>query len=445
MDNLRNRSAPNMAPEEVDIICRVEPGTPMNAAFKRFWLVAGLSADHPEPDSTPKRSRMLSEDYILFRDSEGRMGCLRERCCHRGASLCLGRVEDGGIRCIFHGWKYAVDGTILDMPNAGGYQFKKIYKQPAFPVVEKGGMIWVYLGAVEEQPPLPNFRWLDFAPEQCVVTPVVYESNYTLAIDGGADSSHFAILHRDSCITPHAAADSNIYDKLLADVAPRFDTYETVFGQYSAAIRTVPGPQGEDTQSCRSSAFIVPATVLVAGTTADKGLFAFFMPVDTHRTIAYIGNFDVDWSKLEDGQNMVDFMGMGKANLDHLGFSREAADRTERANRANNWYQDRAAMKAGRFTGLAPFVPEDVIIAESIGMISSTDDHLIPADQVIVRIRRILLNMARDVDAGLAPVGLREPIDYSQILCQEKIIEEAKAWPDVMIPPQFLQQGTITS
>ncbi|MBV8593882.1 MAG: Rieske 2Fe-2S domain-containing protein, partial [Caulobacteraceae bacterium] len=79
--------------DDNELMCRVEPGYPMHDAFKRYWLIAGMSEDHPLPDSDPKRSTLLGEDYVLFRDSSGRMACLRELCCHRGASLCLGRVE----------------------------------------------------------------------------------------------------------------------------------------------------------------------------------------------------------------------------------------------------------------------------------------------------------------------------------------------------------------
>ena len=433
-----------MTREDIDFLCRVEPGTPMNAAFKRYWLVAGMSRDFPQANSDPKRSTMLGEDYVLFRDSNGRMGCLRELCCHRGASLCLGRIEEGGIRCIFHGWKFDVDGTIIDMPNATDDRFMKRYRQPSFPVVEKGGLIFVYLGPREEQPPFPNWRWLDFAPEQYFVAPVMYKANYIQAVDGGADSSHLTTLHQDALKRQHPATDNSVFQRIMADAAPRFDTYETEFGQFSAAFRTVTRPDGSTYETCKTSVFAAPSTVITNGTYPDQGTFAFFTPINSYQTIGYIGNYDSAWTTPEEPLEAMRFMSIDPETLDRLGFSPETFDRPDRACRENNWRQDREGMRNGRFTGMSPFIPEDVIVAESMGPIyDRTQESLIPADQVVVRIRRILMQMARDVRDGRQPIGLRTPIDHSKIWVGEGAVEKGQSWQEITLAPEFLQRERV--
>ena len=430
--------------EDNDFLCRVEPGTPMNAAFKRYWLVAGLSRDFPEPNSDPKRSTMLGEDYVLFRDSEGRIGCLRELCCHRGASLCLGRTEKGGIRCVFHGWKFDVDGTIIDMPNATDDRFMKRYRQPAFPVVEKAGLIFVYLGPREEQPPFAHWRWLDFAPEQLFVAPVVYNANFIQAIDGGADSSHLTTLHQDALRRQHPATDNSVFERIMADAAPRFDTYPTEFGQFSAAFRTVTRADGTIYETCKTSVFAAPSTVITNGAYPDQGTFAFFTPIDSHRTIGYLGNYDSAWTTPQQPIEARRFMSLDSETLDRLGFSPETCDSPQRASRENNWYQDREAMRSGRFTGMAPFIPEDIIVAESMGSIyDRSQENLIPADQVVVRIRRILMDMAHDVQEGRKPIGNRTPIDYSKIFVGEGAVETGQNWADITLPPEFVRREPV--
>src|SRR5437016_4734164 len=129
-----------------ELITQVGPGTPMGEVFRRFWMPACLSQDLPGPESDPVRVRVLGEDLVAFRDVEGRVGVLDEFCCHRTASLTLGRVEGCGIRCIYHGWKFAVDGTILETPNVEDDRIKTRMKQPAYPTREAGGIVWCYMG-----------------------------------------------------------------------------------------------------------------------------------------------------------------------------------------------------------------------------------------------------------------------------------------------------------
>src|SRR5262249_51922524 len=108
---------PMISKEENQLLCRTGPGTPMGELFRRFWLPVALSRELPTPDCPPVRLRILSEDLIAFRDTNGQVGLLARYCPHRGASLFFGRNEEGGLRCVYHGWKFDVTGACIDMPN----------------------------------------------------------------------------------------------------------------------------------------------------------------------------------------------------------------------------------------------------------------------------------------------------------------------------------------
>ncbi len=141
--------------EDNDLLCRTNAGTPMGELFRRFWLPALLPAELPTPDSDPIRFRILGEDLIAFRDTRGQVGFLGQHCPHRGASLFFGRNEEAGLRCVYHGWKFDVDGTCVDMPTEPAESdFKHKVNAFAYPTLEPGGIVCAYLGSRSTPPPL---------------------------------------------------------------------------------------------------------------------------------------------------------------------------------------------------------------------------------------------------------------------------------------------------
>ena len=141
--------------------------------LRRYWVPAFQLADLPGADCAPIKVTILGENFVAFRDTQGRIGFLDELCPHRGASLVLGRVEDCGIRCLYHGWKYAVDGTIMETPNLTGSRFTERVKHGSYPVKESGGLGWVYLGPPDTAPPFPIFRWDGAPPDEVAVTEMI--------------------------------------------------------------------------------------------------------------------------------------------------------------------------------------------------------------------------------------------------------------------------------
>src|SRR5215212_565470 len=152
---------------DIELLTQTGSGTPMGELFRRFWLPALLPNELPSPDCAPMRLRMLGEDLVAFRDTQGKVGFVAENCPHRGASLFFGRNEESGIRCVYHGWKFDASGRCVDMPNEPPESnFRDKVRVRAYPSVEKAGIIWTYMGALETPPAMPDMEWLAMPDNQ---------------------------------------------------------------------------------------------------------------------------------------------------------------------------------------------------------------------------------------------------------------------------------------
>ena len=185
-----------MTPEENQLLTETDPGTPCGEYMRRYWTPAALSEELPW-GSAPKPVRLLGEDLVLFRDDQGRPGLLGLHCSHRGADLSYGRVEDGGLRCIYHGWLYDINGNCLDQPGeAGGGEHRGSIRHPAYPCKEQAGVIFAYLGP-GEPPLLPNYGFLTGSSGHIFVTKLFHECNYLQGNEGNYDPIHVGFLHRN--------------------------------------------------------------------------------------------------------------------------------------------------------------------------------------------------------------------------------------------------------
>ena len=174
---------------DYELLCRTGPGTAMGDLFRRFWLRVALSRELPKPDCAAVRLSILSEDLIAFRDTSGRVGLLARYCPHRGASLFFGRNEEGGLRCVYHGWKFDVTGACVDMPNEPtecGFEHK--IRQMAYPTREAGGIVWAYMGPQATMPELPQFEWTVVPESHVYVHKRFQHCNYLQNIEGEVDS-----------------------------------------------------------------------------------------------------------------------------------------------------------------------------------------------------------------------------------------------------------------
>src|SRR5215471_5691997 len=180
-----------LSQEDNELLCRVGPGTPMGTFMREYWLPAFLANELPEPDSDPMRLRLLGENLIAYRTTSGTFGLIANNCPHRGASLFFGRNEEEGLRCVYHGWKFDVDGRCVDMPNEPAESdFKHKVKAVAYPTQERNGIVWTYMGPRSEPPPLPDLE-PNMAPKaQLHAGAIQRNCNWLQALEGDIDTSH---------------------------------------------------------------------------------------------------------------------------------------------------------------------------------------------------------------------------------------------------------------
>jgi phenylpropionate dioxygenase-like ring-hydroxylating dioxygenase large terminal subunit len=413
--------------EENELMCRVGPGSAMGGAMRRYWLPALHSSALPHPDCDPQHVELLGEHFVAFRDSNGRVGLLDEQCCHRGASLLLGRVEECGIRCIYHGWKFAVDGTVLDTPNVPDPKFKNRIRARAYPVREAGGLIWVYLGPAEKVPPFPEWPWTKLDDGHRINACAVVNCNYVQVLEGLVDSSHLNILHDYGMQATSASAltFAQKVGKMQIDAAPRIEAEDTEFGFHYAALRR---KAGDDTGTLvRIAAFVAPC--FVANPNGDLA-FAI-VPVNDTRANFYHIWWDAERRIGEEPlrSQQLKFVGLDDEALDSYGMSPRTCEAVDRPCRENRYQQNRDAMRAGHWTGLHSFTQEDAAVAVSAGGIRDrTKEMLSIADVAIGRLYRVLLKCARQAREGGDPVGLATLVDLSQVIGVEGTVPEGQPW-----------------
>ncbi|MGF7234290.1 MAG: Rieske 2Fe-2S domain-containing protein [Frankia sp.] len=400
--------------EQKKLLMDVTPGSVMNELMRRYWLPVCLSRDI-EPDGDPMRIRALGVDYVVFRDSAGWVGLLDELCTHRNASLCLGRNEAGGLRCIYHGWKYAVDGTILETPNVADDRLRQRIRQPAYAVQEAGGIVWGYFGPAELEPPMPHHPFFDLPEENRVVQLVVASTNYSRVIEGLLDSSHTGVLHQDSVAKlttgtgpapafggRSRASTGSVIGK---DLSPAIEVEEADFGLRYAAIRHVTGDDGAPRRAIRVTSFVHPTTIVIP----PDNLMQITLPVDNDRSHFFMIFWDAtrEIGTGEARDEIRAYYGIDDEGMDTWGLGREFHDLPGRPSVENNWGQDRAAMRNGSFTGLHRFIPEDFAVSSSMGASDCYPvEHLVAADLAIARFRRGLVDNAVRVSKGEEPAGL---------------------------------------
>jgi phthalate 4,5-dioxygenase len=389
-----------MNQQENEQLCRVGPGSDMGETMRRYWHPVALARQLPEPDCAPLRVRLLGENFVMFRDSEGRVGMLDELCMHRCASLATGRVEGGGIRCVYHGWKFAVDGTILETPNHADPRLRERRKARAYPVVESSGMLWAYIGPAEKRPPFRRFAPHGLPEDQLFVFRVNLNVNYLQVFEGGLDSSHVTMLHtnqsRPSWGRERGQTQIVPY-RVLEDPSPRFDVEDTDFGyHYSASRRIDDG--GPNNLNIRIVPAIMPTGRIIPGGPS----FSFYVwetPVDDTHTATF--NCVYSHSHSIDRDMMRKMLGLNDSRL----WSEDSPD--FKGSWENNFFQNRPGMGGANWTGLEGIVVEDAMMAVSMGpMVDRSRESLVPADMAVARIRRRLKDAIEMTKRGENPPGV---------------------------------------
>lgn len=431
--------------EENELMCRVGPETSTGEALRRYWLPALLASDLPHPDCDPKRVRLVGEDFIAFRDTKGRIGFLDEYCRHRSASLALGRVEDCGIRCIYHGWKFAYDGTVLETPNVEDPNFKTRFKARAFPAREAGGFVWVYLGPAEKEPPFPQFSWFDLPSSNVVTTVHSGECNFVQIMEGLVDSSHLGLLYMDG-LKRTDTSDLTFAKKtnsMQFNLAPKLEAEDAPYGFNYVALRNISDAQGQRVEA-RVTAFVAPCFIF----NPNGDLITIVVPADDETSYFFHAFWDGEKKLNEEPlrSQHLNFIGLDDATLHRFGIDLGNID-PDRPNRENNFRQDREAMRNGRtFSGLPGFVQEDMAVSVASGLIRDRSKEMLSAADVAVgRLYRVLLNSARRVRDGGHPIGLDTAIDTRLIKGAAAVPAPGQSWQSLVAAPSPAQGARETA
>src|SRR5438067_3484570 len=269
--------------EQNETLTRVGAGTPMGELMRRFWIPTLLDWELPEPDCPPVEVRLLGEDLVAFRQTDGKVGMVSAYCAHRRANLFWGRNEENGIRCVYHGWKFDLTGRCIDMPSEPETSnFKDKVQIPAYPTHEVGGVVWTYMGPPAKKPAPPLFEWTQVPPTHRAMSKVIQECNWLQALEGGIDSSHINFLHGGQ--PPGKRNDTNTVMGRAREVslAPEIEVVPTDYGYTYAGIR----PMGEEGNYVRGYHWIAPWTQLRPG--GETGTSShMWIPIDDYKTMVY--------------------------------------------------------------------------------------------------------------------------------------------------------------
>jgi phthalate 4,5-dioxygenase oxygenase subunit len=382
-----------LSQEENDLLTRTGPDTPGGALLRRYWQPVALAEELPA-NGAPLPVRVMSEDLVLFRDDQGQLGLLGRHCSHRRADLSYGRVENGGLRCLYHGWLYDRRGNCLEQPcEPVTKRFCEKVHHPAYPCHEQAGIIFAYMGP-DESPLLPGYEPLLAPPGHVLVTKIFHECNYFQANEGNLDPSHVSYLHRQADVPenlkrPVEGSDGKLPLALYeADMAPEIDAEETDYGVRIFSTRHA----NKGRTFFRVTNFVLPNKATIPGPMSGDGYNLYWhVPIDDtshwRYDIVYRRSAPMEGKDNERNQEILDEL---------------TPDYKPKRSKGNRYLQDRESMKTWSFSGMGRiFNVQDTAIVEGSGpIVDRTREFLGPSDRAIIAARRQVLRAIRDVEAG---------------------------------------------
>jgi len=429
--------------EENELLTRVGPETPMGNLLRHYWVPALLSEELPQPDCAPVRVRLLGEDLVAFRDTNGQVGLIAANCPHRGASLFFGRNEECGIRCVYHGWKFDTSGQCVDMPSEPTESnFKSKIKATAYPCVERGKIVWTYMGSLAEPPELPELEFTLVPDEQVMVQNRLQYCNWVQALEGDIDQSHVGFLHsRVSShgeLTPEEAASYQSLEQYYkrVDRSPLYSLVDTDYGVMGCATRG----DGGDAAYYRVSHFLMPFwTITPPGDEPNPARsIRGWVPMDDETVMVFGISYHPArpfepraYERLKTGA------GANWVGTDHLlpGSTAPGGRWRPQASRENDYFLDRDLQRQGPYSGIREFWAQDASVQESMGGIyDRSKEHLGTSDAFVIRMSDRLLRAARSLqDQGVTPVGAATPDAY-RVRGVQVVSASAVPWPEATAP-----------
>ena len=407
--------------EDNELMCRVGPGTVMGDLMRQYWIPAVMSSELATPDCPPMRLRLLGENLIAFRVTSGNVGIIVNACPHRGASMFFGRNEEEGLRCVYHGWKFDVDGTCVDMPSEPPESnFKSKVKIRAYPCIERNNVVWTYMGPRETPPPLPEHPG-NVSPE-CRVTKSVRTCSFMQALEGDIDTVHQAILHHGAEKSEEFAVGSASYYAYKQRFA-RLHVQEHEAGTSYGAWR----PAEDDSDNWRMGHFLLPFyTFNAPGILTQKTGGNLWVPIDDEHCMVWgmtvpapaeVRGKPAIGGLFEAARFGAPLNQGGGANRNFLPDTTDWIGKFRSVQTAENDYLiDRDVQsRMESYTGIPGGAePEDRGMQESMGPIyNRTEEHLGTTDMMIIASRRKLIQAAKELRAkGTVPPGVDKPELY---------------------------------
>jgi phthalate 4,5-dioxygenase len=417
-------------PEEGRELTRVGPGTVMGDLMRRYWIPAALSSEL-KADGDPVRLMLLGEKLIAFRDTAGKVGIMDHRCPHRCASLFFGRNEQGGLRCVYHGWKFDTDGRCTDMPNLPEHQdFKEKVRAKAYRTVERNGLVWAYMGAEETAPPLPELEATLLPADEVQLTMTQRECNWLQALEGDIDTSHFSWLHfgaiRPEDIDPASTSRYNALNR-----APEYHTTETDWGTMYGAWREA----ADDQTYWRVAHFMFPFwTITPESAFTHQVAHRAWVPMDDEHVMMLAVMWKGRRANARVDRQGNPFPGAKPGGIPMQPNSTDWFGRWRPVQTAANDYLiDREVQRHGSFTGIEGINMQDQAVTESMGPVTDHGfEHLAPSDRMITQTRRRLLLAARALrDTGAPPPAAADPSVYLGARGGEFLAPRTLGWPEV--------------
>jgi phthalate 4,5-dioxygenase oxygenase subunit len=398
------------AGKDSEELTRVGPGTVMGNFMRQYWIPAAKSGELAA-DGSPMRLLLLGEKLVAFRDSAGRVGVMDHQCPHRGASLFLGRNEENGLRCIYHGWKFDVDGNCVEMPSVPASQdFKEKVKAKAYKAVDRNGIIWVYMGERQASPPpLPMVEATLLKEDEVDIFFMMRSCNWMQSLEGDIDTSHFGFLHVGH-LDPENVPEGHPLEHTATERAPEYHVKDTPWGTTYGAYRSVK----EDSWYWRFANYMFPFW-----TQTPQGDFPIniqaraWVPLDDEHTMMIFWRRRVPGLRntnepLKDGKPL----GGSRAQPEFVPVDTSWLGRYRvKASEENDWTMDREAQRTNRiYSGIDHIGLQDQAVTESMGPITNhAAEHLGPGDLMIARTRRRALVAARAFAAGTPAPGVDQP------------------------------------
>ncbi len=411
--------------DENATLCLVEGDAPMGQMMRRHWVPAVLAEQVAEPDGTPVRVRLFGEDLVAFRDTQGHLGVLGEFCDHRKASLAFGRNEECGLRCLYHGWKFDVDGNVTEMPSEPKQSgFAEKLRHKAYPTREAGGFVWAYMGPAAEMPAFEPPPWAPTPEARVSIMRVELPCNWAQVMEGQIDSAHSSSLH-SSDMRPVRSSTAQAMDthwtRPSTDKNPRIQVQVTNYGMRYAAIRR-PIVNAAENDYVRITTFVAPFTALIPPNNSYN-VASVIVPRDNTSCFFHF----IAWGT---GDSVIGQDAWRKFCVMQPGVDLDADFRPILRHASNNYLQDRVAMKAGDFTGLPGIPNQDIAMWESMGRIADrSSERLGASDIAVIQFRRIMLDAVAKFAEGRGVIGQLAPhLPQVSLRSYQGVVAKTENW-----------------